>query len=87
VAFDRRVYDASAQALLYLVCEQPEEACIVMTVGHNPASQDLVEELTGHRDIAFPTCALAVIRLAGSWADAVPGSGELNSLWTPHSPG
>ena len=87
VTFDRRAYDADAQGLLYLVAEQPDKAGTVLTVGHNPASHELVVELTGRRDIAFPTCALAVIGLTGSWADAAPGGGELAGLWTPHLAG
>jgi phosphohistidine phosphatase len=85
VTFDRRAYDADAQGLLYLVSEQPDEAGVVMTVGHNPASHQLVAELTGRRDFPFPTCALAVIKLTGSWADVVPGAGELAGLWTPRT--
>jgi len=85
VTFDRRAYDADAQGLLYLVGEHPDEAGVVMTVGHNPASHRLAAELTGRRDFPFPTCALAVIELTGSWADVVPGTGELASLWTPHT--
>ena len=85
VTFDRRAYDADAQGLLYLVSEQPDEAGVVMTVGHNPASHELVVELTGRRDIPFPTCALAVIKLTESWASVVPGTGELADLWTPRT--
>jgi phosphohistidine phosphatase len=87
VSFDRRVYDAGAQALLYLVAEQPEEAATVMTVGHNPASHELVVAFTGRRDVAFPTCALAVIRIGANWADTAPGDGELASLWSPPAAG
>ena len=84
VSFDRRVYDAGARDLLDIVREQPEEAGTVMTVGHNPASHQLAVDLTGRPDLPFPTCALAVIKLAGSWADAVPGRGELTMFWSPH---
>lgn len=87
VTFDRRAYDADARGLLYLVAEQPDEAGTVLTVGHNPASHQLVAELTGRRDIPFPTCALAVINLTGSWADAAPGDGELAGLWAPQQAG
>jgi phosphohistidine phosphatase SixA len=59
----------------------------VLTVGHNPASQQLVAWLTGRLDLEFPTCALAVIRLGESWAAAAPGGGELTELWTPRAPG
>ena len=83
VSFDRRVYDAGVQALLYLVAEQPEEAATAMIVGHNPASHELVIELTGRRDFAFPPCALAVIRVSANWSDTTPATGELASLWTP----
>ena len=83
VSFDQRVYDAGVQALLYLVAEQPEEAATVMIVGHNPASHELVVQLTGRRDIAFPACALAVIRIATTWPDAAPGTAELTTVWTP----
>ena len=83
VSFERRVYDAGAQDLLDLVNEQPDDAATVLTVGHNPASGQLVAWLTGRSDIAFPACALAVIRLGGSWAAAAPGAGELADLWTP----
>ena len=44
---------------------------------------DLVTWLTGRSDIAFPACALAVVRLGESWAAVVPGGGELAALWAP----
>jgi phosphohistidine phosphatase len=87
VMFESRVYDAGTQDLLDLVNEQPNDARTVLTVGHNPSSQHLVAWLTGRSDIAFPTCALAVIRLGESWAAASPGGGELADLWTPRTRG
>jgi phosphohistidine phosphatase len=87
VMFEPRVYDAGAQDLLDLVNEQPDDAGTVLTVGHNPASQQLACWLTGRSDIEFPTAALAVIRLGESWAAVAPGGGELARLWTPRSPG
>lgn len=86
VSFEARVYDAGAHDLLDLVNEQPDDAATVLTVGHNPASGQLVAWLTGRSDIVFPACALAVIRLGGSWAAAAPGGGELAGLWTPSTP-
>jgi hypothetical protein len=38
--------------------------------------------LTG-TEPAFPTAAIAVIDLHGSWADLAPGGGELAASWTP----
>jgi len=86
VSFEQRLYDAGAQSLLDLVNVQPGDAQTLLTVGHNPASGQLVAWLTGRSDIAFPACALAVIRLGGSWAAVAPGGGELADLWTPHTP-
>jgi phosphohistidine phosphatase len=85
VSFGQRLYDAGAQDLLDLVNEQPDDARTLLTVGHNPASGQLVAWLTGRSGIAFPACALAVIRLGGSWAATAPGGGELAGLWTPHA--
>jgi phosphohistidine phosphatase len=87
VSFEPRLYDAGTQDLLNLVNEQPGDAHTLLTVGHNPASGQLVAVLTGRSDIAFPACALAVIRLGESWAAVVPGGGELAELWTPRTPG
>ena len=83
VSFESRVYDAGAQDLLDLVNEQPNDAQTMLTVGHNPASAHLVTWLTGRSDIAFPACALAVIRVGESWAAVAPGGGELAALWAP----
>jgi phosphohistidine phosphatase len=85
VSFGRRLYDAGAPDLLDLVNEQPGDARTLLTVGHNPAAGQLVALLTRRLDIAFPACALAVIRLGGSWAAAAPGGGKLADLWTPHT--
>ena len=84
VSFGQRLYDAGAQDLLDLVNEQPDDARTLLTVGHNPASGQLVALLTRRVDIAFPACALAVVRVGESWAAVAPGGGELAGLWTPH---
>src|SRR5215510_6225362 len=62
VNFEARVYDADAQDLLDLVNEQPDDARTILTVGHNPASLQLVASLTGRSDIALPTAALSCPR-------------------------
>ncbi len=85
VSFESRLYDADEGTLLEAVRRSPDKARTVLLVGHNPASQQLVVDLTGQRDLAFPTSALAVVRLPGSWADTSPGSGELARIWTPRT--
>ena len=87
VSFGQRLYDAGTQDLLDLVNEQPSEARTLLIVGHNAASGQLVALLTRRLDIAFPACALAVVRVGESWAAVAPGGGELADLWTPRTPG
>lgn len=87
VSFGQRLYDAGAQDLLDLINEQPNEAHTLLTVGHNPASGQLVAWLTGRSGIAFPACALAVVQVGESWAAVAPGGGELADLWTPRTLG
>ena len=48
-----------------------------------PAAAELVQMLTD-AEPAFPTSAIAVIRVSPSWADLTAGSGELIASWTPH---
>jgi phosphohistidine phosphatase len=85
VSFESRLYDAGEEALLEAVRGSPGKARTVLLVGHNPASQQLVLDLTGQHDLGFPTSALAVVRLPGEWADTAPGSGELARIWTPRT--
>ncbi len=86
VSIDPRVYHANAADLLELVRDQPEDAGIMLTVGHNPACEELVTLMTGEAGFGFPTSALAVVRIRGSWAGAAPGRADLVALWTPRAP-
>jgi len=81
--YDRRAYLADETELLQLVRECPDQAGTVLAVGHNPAAHQLVTGLTGRADLHFPTCALAVIKVAGSWAGLASASGELAGFWSP----
>ena len=53
VSFESRLYDADEGTLLEAVRGSPGKARTVLLVGHNPASQQLVLDLTGQRDLAF----------------------------------
>jgi phosphohistidine phosphatase len=85
VSYEPSLYYAGADDLLEAVRRGPDKAGTVLLVGHNPASQDLVMDLTGQLDLPFPTSALAVVRLPGRWADAGPGGGDLARIWTPRT--
>ena len=85
VSFSSRLYGADAATLLEAVRRSPDEAGTVLLVGHNPASHQLVVDLTGQREVAFPTSALAVVRLPGGWAGVGRDGGELARIWTPRT--
>lgn len=86
VSVGAHLYHADAQALLAAVRASPPETGTLLLVGHNPASQQFVLDVTGSPGLAFPTCALAVIGVRGDWAAAARGGGELVCLWTPAAP-
>jgi phosphohistidine phosphatase len=87
VSFDSRLYDSGLiDGMLTVVREAPPDAGVVLLVGHNPAAQQLVIDLTGRCD-SFPAGSLAVITLPGGWAAAVSGAGELADFWTPRGQG
>jgi phosphohistidine phosphatase len=92
VSFDDRIYEASEATLLEIVRGLPASSSAPLIVGHNPALERLVIELTHDDDqglrnrIAkkFPTTALAVIEFPESgWAEVAVGSGEIVDLILP----
>ena len=91
-AFDDRIYDASAQALLGVLKGAPADATTVMMIGHNPGMHELAVLLTATGDIdtrerlreKFPTSALAVFDFAlESWSALHPRSGRLERFVSP----
>lgn len=83
---ERGLYAASADGVLDVIGATPDAVQALMVVGHNPAVQEVAASLTGLADLAFPTCAIAVIGVP-SWARLVPGAGTADALWTPASGG
>ncbi len=92
VAYDDKLYLASAKQLVQVVAGLPEGAASVMLVGHNPGLHSLCLMLAGEGKphlisqmaTAFPPCAMATITFnAGSWNDAAPGEGTLADFVVP----
>jgi phosphohistidine phosphatase len=86
------LYSASADEVLAVVRDVPEDAATAVYVGHNPAAGSLAVSLNdGEGDAAvlgsllkgFPTAAVAVFRLPGSWADLEEGAATLLHFHTP----
>lgn len=68
VELEPRVYDNDTQVLLEVLAEQPENIGTLLLIGHNPSLHELVETLSEQRWDSFPTAAMAVIDIAGPWA-------------------
>ena len=71
-------YAFDGEALLEIVARLPTDATTAALVGHNPAVEELVEDLAGQW-VRMPTAALAVVRLR-EWND---GRGRLLAAGRP----
>jgi len=81
VRFDQRIYEASVQQLLELVCEIEEGKNEVLLVGHNPGLEELLKRLTGRFE-TMGTSTLAKIAFGASeWIEAVAEKGDLSWLF------
>jgi len=72
IAYEEELYLAEAKSLLRQLRHLPKDAGSVLLVGHNPGLHELGARLAvdpGPLAQDFPTAALAVLRLAGDWAD------------------
>jgi phosphohistidine phosphatase len=94
----RSLYAADPELVLQYVREIDEGARSALLVGHNPTVFNVAwqlladpadpEDPLADRNVleahGFPTCALAVLRLAvGSWEDVVHGCGSLAGVFKP----
>ncbi|MCX4785132.1 MULTISPECIES: SixA phosphatase family protein [unclassified Streptomyces] len=91
VVFEPRVYEASASALVSVVRDVPERRRTVLLIGHQPGVQDMVLSLAGDGDdealtrarVKYPTAAVAVLMLPGTWARLAPGTATLTDFAVP----
>ncbi len=82
VRVEEDLYSFGADPLLRVVRRLGGEVASAALVGHNPALEELVEQLTGEW-VPMPTSALAVVELAGLWADAGDGAGRILAAGRP----
>lgn len=84
--YEPRVYEATVLGLLMLVREFPGDQRTVLIVGHNPGLAELAVGMAApppEPPAAFPTAAVAVLGLAGDWAEAGPGEARLLAFAVP----
>ncbi len=94
VRHDRRIYNASPEAILDAIHDADDDADILMVVGHAPGLPALTELLAdgegsveGHRALAegFATCGIAVLHYSGRWADLAFGDARLERFHVARS--
>ncbi|MFE3907452.1 SixA phosphatase family protein [Streptomyces sp. NPDC059153] len=91
VVFEPRVYEASASALVAVLRDVPERWRAVLLIGHQPGVQDMVLSLAGDGDdealtrarAKFPTSAVAILQLPGTWSHLVPDTATLTDFAVP----
>jgi phosphohistidine phosphatase len=93
VLYDDRIYDASADDLLDVLADIPDEVASVLVVGHAPGIPDLAEFLADpDRSDAesmhtmrrtYPTSCFAVLELDATWSDLTEHCAELTEVAAP----
>lgn len=92
IAFDERLYLATAATLLETLRDAGGAAATVVLIGHNPGLHSLAIALAGTgeqealADLSqkFPTAAVAVLTFGSEkWSKVTAGSGRLALFWTP----
>lgn len=79
------IYEASDNALLYVINELPADADTVFLFGHNPAFTSIVSLLTGIQFRHLPTSAAAIIEFENlRWNEINFGCGLLTKTFCCH---
>jgi len=87
VRIDKRLYNASAEAILDVIREADEDANVVMVIAHAPglpALASLLADGDGSVDAhealehGFPTTGIALLSFSGHWRDLSPDAAVLD---------
>jgi phosphohistidine phosphatase len=83
---DRRLYHASVDDVLELVAGEDDALAGILLIGHNPTLHELAAILAPPGPDAFPTGALAGLRLEiGAWREVRPACGLIEEFVVPRS--
>jgi phosphohistidine phosphatase len=93
VRYDQRLYDATAGTVIDEINGVGDDVSVLLVVGHEPTMTEVALGLanpdTTNADAAeristkFPTSAMAVLRVNGSWTDLELGSAQLADFHVP----
>lgn len=79
------IYEASDNALMYVINELPNEAQTIFLFGHNPSLTSIVGKLTTQELGHIPTSAIAVIDFENvTWNEIKLHSGRLTNSFCCH---
>jgi phosphohistidine phosphatase len=84
IAFNGSLYAAGPQAYIDVLHDLSDDYVRVLTIGHNPGLEELVEMLTGEIHL-MPTCSLVHVKLnVDKWSDINNKiKGEVAEIWRP----
>jgi len=93
VRFDDRIYNASAGGLLEALTEAPDDAVLLLLIGHAPGVPWLADTLAAagsgsqsahdRLEDGLPTSAFAVLRVSSTWAALAAGGARLEDVVVP----
>ncbi|MEU9305862.1 histidine phosphatase family protein [Streptomyces sp. NPDC048269] len=89
--YEDRLYKTGPDELRAALAETDDGVAGLVLVGHNPGIHELARTLCGDgpkhlvRRIhdGFPTAAVVVLELAGSWKSLTAGAGRPTAIWAP----
>jgi len=82
--FVHRIYEASAETLLDIVQEIPDDCPSAALVGHNPGSTEFVNSMVGNTVVDnLPTFGIVLLDLPPRWLDARFGCAKFVALTAP----
>jgi phosphohistidine phosphatase len=94
IATEPRLYEAPTSGFIASLKDLPQDAKVVLLVGHNPSISEAAHRLVGRGDekalarmeTKFPTSGLAVIDFdVARWSEIGAGAGRLVAFETPSS--
>jgi phosphohistidine phosphatase len=85
ITWDENLYFNGAQSYLDVIQYADDSSDLVMTVGHNPMTEDAISALSGHTSTkAIKTATIACFEFsADSWKDVEFGPGALKWIVGP----
>lgn len=93
VQFVDRLYDAVPGTVIGEINKTADDVRTLLVIGHEPAMSSVAlglagapgtnETAAGQISLKYPTSALAVLRVDGSWRDVQLGSAALQTFYIP----